>query len=138
MQHWMYAASYLYVALVLRLTFTNQNFHDTSTHLNEVIRRERVLSRMNGLIYLVLLAALFAELFINNGDAIMDFVDTFFAIAMTGTMIFSVRRVVRFLKHLSRRGILPATKTIIVQLVFITLASILNFVSYFAELKFNQ
>ena len=92
---------------------------------------------MNGLIYLVLLTALVCELFV-NGDSVMDFIYVFFSILMMVVLTFSLRRVVRYLKHLNRRGVLPATKTIIVQLTLVTLAATFNVVSYFAEFKFND
>ena len=68
----------------------------------------------------------------------MDIVYAIFAIIMTLSMVFALRRVVRFLGHLARSGVQPASKTIAVQLVSLILVTVFNASAFFTQLKFSS
>lgn len=128
MQNWMYVTSYLYVAICLRLAFNGISIsHQQRDILEKLAQRELILNRVNGLVYILLVAA-FIIVFIFSVDVpIMFFFYGFFSIIMTAAIAFSYKRMMPFLRHLAPRGVLPAKKTITVQLVCLSLVSIFDF-----------
>lgn len=140
MQHWMYTQSYLYVFLCLRLAFLGTDVTMAQQEIQaEQKSRENTLNKLNGCIYFLLLLALIMELFISSDNmVVLEIVYAFFSVVMTVIMVFSVRRVVRYLGYLKQRGVRPATKTIAVQIIALILIALFNLMAFFSSLAFTK
>ena len=76
-------------------------------------------------------------LFIPNDQPVIQSV--IFAVCsflMFGVILFSMRRMRGFLRHLERRGVYPATKTIATQLACLALVAVSNFIAFITNLRF--
>ena len=82
---------------------------------------------MNGTVYVLLVIAFIIVFLLNSDMPIFDFFLCFFSMFMTAGLAFSYKRMMPFLRHLAQRGVLPAKKTITVQLVCLSLVSIFDF-----------
>ena len=135
----MYCTSYLYVALCFRLAFNGIGIsHQQRDILARLAQRELVLNRMNGVVYVLLVVAFIVVFFFCCDWPIMDFFYCFFSIFMTAVLAFSYKRMMPYLRHLGPRGVLPAKKTITVQLVCLFLVSIFDFAADITNVQFAQ
>ena len=128
MQHWMYSTCYLHVALCFKLAFNGIGIsHQQREFLEKLAQRELILNRMNGVVYLLLVVAFVIVFIFRSDQPIMDFFYCFFTIIMTVVLACSYKKMMMFLRYLGPRGVLPAKKTIRVQLVCLFLVSVFDF-----------
>ena len=92
---------------------------------------------MNGTVYILLVIAFIIVFLLNSDEPIFDFFLSFFSMFMTAGLAFSYKRMVSFLRHLGPRGVLPARKTITVQLVCLFLVSIMDFTADIVRVYFS-
>ena len=89
------------------------------------------------MIYFLLIIAFFMEMVVTTEQlAIMNMVYALFSIVMASVMGFAMRRIVRYLRYLSTRGVEPARKTMAIQLISLVLIAVFNFSSFFLNLQF--
>ena len=132
-QHWMYTSTYFKVGLVFRLTFAKQSHYNVEKRHN----RMKILNRINGLIYMILVAGFFIQIFI-TGYYAMNMVYAVSTFVMIALLMYSYFRVHRYLKILEPKGIQMMATLPTVQIICITAIAMLNFVAYFSDIRFEK
>ena len=131
LQHWMYTQVYLDAALTTKLYFGPNNYY------NNIVRRkrERIISIINGILYITFLTVLITDFFMDS-DVAQTMMYAILSAVMVIALGYSMSNLSNILEKLKNNGLSMRRAIIIIQLVLLTLITILSFVYFLIKKKF--